>query len=250
MNPSSVLIILPVYNEAENIEPVLDTLMDVVQRERYDLVAIDDASTDESQAILHRRGVPTITLFEHLGYGAALQTGYKYAISKGYRYLIQMDGDGQHDPRFLPILCRKLKNHDFVLGSRFLDHDPPHPFRPERELYTATAFRRMGIRGFRLLLYLFSGVWISDPTSGYVGINRKCLRFLGTDICPYDFPDADLLLTLVRNQFKLCEVPVYMYHNDKTGHLYRGFTPVWYVYKMTLALFVARLRKPEGDNSL
>lgn len=250
MKPSSVLVIFPVCNEAENLDPMLDTLMDVVQRERYDLVAIDDASTDESQTILNRRGVQTITLFKNLGYGAALQTGYKYAVSKGYRYLLQMDGDGQHDPRFLPILCRKLQNHDFVIGSRFLDHDLAPPFRPKRELYTATASRRMGIRGFRLLLYLLSGVWMSDPTSGYVGISQKCLRFLRTDIYPYDFPDADLLLTLMRNKFKLCEVPVYMYHNDKTGRLHRGFAPGWYVCKMTLALFIARIRKPEGSNSL
>lgn len=245
MKPSSVLVIFPTHNEAENIEHMLDAVLDVVQRERYDLVAINDASTDESQTILNRRGVPTVTLFENLGYGAALQTGYKYAVRKGYQYLIQMDGDGQHDPRFLPILRRKLQNHDFVIGSRFLDHDNPPPFRPERKLYTATASRRMGIRGFRLLLYLLSGVWISDPTSGYIGINRKCLRFLETDIYPYDFPDADLLLTLVRNKFKLCEVPVYMYHNDKTGRLHRGLSPVWYIWKMTLALFVARLRRPQ-----
>ena len=246
MKTSSVLIIVPVHNEAKNLDHMLVPLLDVVRREQYDLLAIDDASTDESQAILNSRDVPTITLFENLGYGAALQTGYKYADTKGYQYLIQVDGDGQHDPRFLPTIYRKLRNYDFVIGSRFLDHGDATPFRPERELYTATAFRRIGIRGFRLLLYLLTRVWMSDPTSGYIGMNRKCLRFLRSDVYPYDFPDADVLLTLIRNQFKLCEVPVYMYHNCRTGHLHRGYAPVWYLFKMTLSLFMARLRRREG----
>lgn len=250
MKTSSVLVIVPVHNEAENLDDMLGHLLDVVRREQYDLLAIDDASTDESQAILNKRAVPTITLFENLGYGAALQTGYKYATTKGYQYLIQVDGDGQHDLRFLPTICQKLQNHDFVIGSRFLAPDESVPFRPERELYTATTFRRMGIRGFRLLLYLLTRVWISDPTSGYIGMNQKCLRFLRSDIYPYDFPDADVLLTLIRNQFRLCEVPVYMYPNRRTGQLHRGYTPVWYLFKMTLALFVARFRKPMGDKAI
>lgn len=250
MKTSSVLIIVPVHNEAKNLKHMLGPLLDVVRREQYDLVAIDDASTDESPAILNRHDVPTITLFENLGYGAAIQTGYKYADTKGYQYLIQVDGDGQHDPRFLPTICRKLRNHDFVIGSRFLDHHDAAPFRPERELYMATAFRRMGIRGFRLLLYLLTRVWMSDPTSGYIGMNRKCFRFLRSDVYPDDFPDADVLLTLIRNQFKLCEVPVYMYHNRQTGQLHRGYAPVRYLFKMTLSLLVARLRKPVGDKAL
>ena len=250
MKTSSVLIIVPVHNEAKNLEHMLEPLLDVVRREQYDLLAIDDASTDESLALLNRHNVPTISLFENLGYGAALQTGYKYATTKEYQYLIQVDGDGQHDPRFLPIICRKLRNYDFVIGSRFLDHDDATPFRPERELYTATTFRRMGIRGFRLLLYLMTGVWISDPTSGYVGMNQKCLRFLRSDIYPYDFPDVDVLLTLIRNQFRVCEIPVYMYPNNRTGQLHRGYTPIWYLFKMTLSLFVARLRKPVRNKEL
>ena len=245
MKKASVLVVVPVYNEAANLDHMLAPLMEVVRREHYDLVAIDDASTDESRVILKRHGVPAITLVENLGYGAAVQTGYKYALARKYEYLIQVDGDGQHDPRFLPMIRRKLACHDFVIGSRFLDNGAV-PFPPERELYRGTALRKIGTRLFRALLYAMTRVSVSDPTSGYIGMNRKCMRFLTGDLYPHDFPDADVLLTLIRNRFKLCDVPVYMYHNHAGGKLHRGIMPVWYMYKVTLSLLVSSLRKRAG----
>ena len=187
--------------------------------------------------------MPAITLVENLGYGAAVQTGYKYALAKGYEHLIQFDGDGQHDPRFLPMIRRELERHDFVIGSRFLESGTVS-FPPKEELYEGTPFRRIGIRFFRWLLYVMSGVSISDPTSGYVGMNRKCVRLLSGNFYPHDFPDTDVLLFLIRSRFKLCEVPVYMYHNRAGGRLHRGFAPVWYVFKVMLSLFISVLRKP------
>ena len=239
--PSKVLVVVPVRNESKNLERLLVPLQDVVHAESYDLVVIDDASTDSSLEVLKRRNVRTITLTENLGYGAALQTGYKYALAKGYDYLIQLDGDGQHDPRFLPTIRQALAGNDFVIGSRFLEHDAS--IRPKEKLYKGTPFRRLGIRYFRLLLYVIGGVSISDPTSGYMGMNRKCLRLLSGDLFPDDFPDADVLLALIRGRFDLCEVPVYMYENDVGGQLHRGLKPLWYMFKVTLSLCVSRLRK-------
>ncbi len=245
MKKASVLVVVPVYNEARNLDDMLPPLMEVARREHYDLVAIDDASTDESRTILKRHGVSVITLVENLGAGAAVQTGYKYALAKKYQYLIQVDGDGQHDPRFLPMLRHKLACHDFVIGSRFLDSGAA-PFPPKRELYKGTALRSIGIRLFRALLYAMTRVSVSDPTSGYRGMNRKCMQFLSGDLYPHDFPDADVVLALIRNRFKLCEVPVYMYHNYAGGKLHRGIMPVWYMYKVTLSLLVSSLRKRRG----
>ena len=239
--PTDTLVVVPVRNEGKNLERVLPPLLEVAQRERYDLVVVDDASTDASREVLENHRVRTIALTQALGYGGALQTGYKHALAKGYDFLIQLDGDGQHDPRFLPMIRRALADHDFVIGSRFLEQDAS--IRPREALYKGTAFRRLGIRYFRFLLYLMSGVSITDPTSGYIGMNRACLRLLSGDLFPDDFPDADVLLALIRGRFKLCEVPVYMYRNDVGGRLHRGLSPLWYVFKVTLALAISRLRK-------
>ena len=242
MKTSPVLVILPVHNEAKNLEQALKSLMVVVRQEGYDLLAIDDASTDASLEILKQHGVSTISLLENLGYGAALQTAYKYADRQGYECLIQMDGDGQHDPRFLPAIREKLTCHDYVIGSRFSD-TAGAPFRPERELYRGTPLRKVGITLHRMLLYVMTRVSISDPTSGYIGMSRKCVRFLSGNLFPHDFPDADVLLTLIRARFKLCEVAVYMYHNHAGGQIHRGLAPIWYVFKVPLSLLVSSLRE-------
>ena len=244
MKASTVLVIIPVHNEAPHLERMLGPLLQVVRREGYDLVAIDDASTDASPDILARHGVTAIRLFENLGYGAALQTGYKYALAGGYEHLMQLDGDGQHDPRFLPMILRQLQDCDVVIGSRFLPADP-RLFGPVGELYKGTPVRRIGIRLFRLLLRTMTRASITDPTSGYVGMNRKCLQFMSKDSYPYDFPDADVVLTLIRNGFRLRETPVYMYHNYVGGQLHRGLAPLWYMFKVMLSMFVSGLRRTE-----
>lgn len=250
MKGSSVLVILPVHNEAAHLERVLASLQPVVRREGYDLLAIDDGSTDASPDILRQSGVPAIRLFENLGYGAAVQTGYKHALANGYQRLLQLDGDGQHDPRFLPDLAQQLDCCDVVIGSRFLPVAPPR-FAPAGDLYDGTPARRAGIRLFRLLLRLMTGQRITDPTSGYIGLNRSCMRFLSNDSYPYDFPDADVVFSLIRSGFRLAETPVYMYRNTVGGQLHRGLTPLWYVFKVTLSLLVASLRsaKPAGEEA-
>ena len=242
MSSSATLVIFPVRNEARNLERLLGPLLDVVQQEGYHLLAIDDASTDASPEILHRHGVAAIRLVENLGYGAALQTGYKYALANGYEQLMQLDGDGQHDPRFLPMILQRLQTCDVVIGSRFMPVDP-QPFPPAGELYRGTPARKLGIRLFRLLLRILTRTAITDPTSGYIGMNHRCLRFLSMDSYPYDFPDADVLFTLIRNGFHLRETPVYMYRNDVGGQLHRGLAPLWYMFKVTLSLFVSGLRR-------
>ena len=234
----SALVVFPVRNEAERLPRLLGPLTAVVRREGYHLLAIDDASTDDSAAILARSGVPTLRLPENLGYGAALQTGYKYALSRGYRVLLQLDGDGQHDPRFLPRIREALRDCEVVIGSRFLRADPA-PFPPAGPLYRGTPGRRAGIALFRALLRLLLPVRITDPTSGYLGFDRAALRFLSRDDHPYDFPDADVVFRLVRSGLRVREIPVYMYPNEGGGQLHRGLAPLWYLFKVALSLFVS-----------
>ncbi len=246
MQRSSVLVLMPVYNEGEALDRTLDVLKPVCAREQYDLVAVDDGSTDNSLAILRRHGVATISLIDSLGYGAALQAGFKYALAKGYEHLIHLDSDGQHDARFVPSIEGALAAHDFVIGSRFLEHVDT-PFEPTRKLYRGTPLRRVGIGIHRLLLHAMSGVRVSDPTSGYIGMNRECIRLLSGDGFPSDYPDADVLLSLLRGRLRLREIPVYMYESDTVRGMHSGaLMPAWYMLKVTLSLVVTALRRSEG----
>jgi len=156
-----------------------------------------------------------------------------------------VDGDGQHDVRFLPKILRALRERsaDVVVGSRFLAHDGSSP-PPERPMYFATRLRRVGIRLFRLLLRLW-GLSVTDPTSGFIGLERSAFKFLAGDVFPFDYPDADVLLLLHRNGFKVREVPVYMYPNPERGSIHRGCAPFWYMIKEFLSVAFAGVRRKE-----
>ena len=245
MPDSDTLIIIPAYNEAQRIGQTLDDLSTVSSQLRFDVLVIDDGSTDATEEVVREAGYPVIRLLFHSGYGTALQTGYKYADLKGYEYIVQVDADGQHDVRFLPTIVDMLKKNrmDIAVGSRFLDGTPFSPL-PNRVLYYGTPLRRIGIRLFRLLLSLW-GLKVTDPTSGFLGLQRSAFTFLAGDVFPFDYPDADVLLLLHRNKFRIQEVPVFMYLNPERGTIHRGCAPFWYMIKESLSLIFAGLRPRE-----
>ena len=107
-----VLIIIPAYNEEENISKVLDRLEQPEIAEFADILVMNDASSDNTNWIVKARHHAVVTHVFNLGYGSALQLGYKYAIRCNYRYVIQMDADGQHDAGNLINLYRALKTPD------------------------------------------------------------------------------------------------------------------------------------------
>ena len=121
-----LLIIIPAYNEGQNIRRVLGQVEGLGLSSVADILVINDASTDSTNWTVKEMGYPMISQPFNMGYGCALQTGYKYAVRRGYRYVIQMDGDGQHDVCNIPVLYNRLKETeedgrypDIVLGARF-----------------------------------------------------------------------------------------------------------------------------------
>lgn len=211
-----------------------------------DVVAINDASTDDSLRCLTSYGISTLTHPCQMGYGVTIQTGYKYALANHYDYLIQIDGDGQHDPRCVSLILAKLTRSaaDVVIGSRFMSK-AKMPFHPRESLYHGTPIRRIGIYLFRFILLCLSFRKITDPTSGFIGFNRRVLHFMCGKGFPFDYPDADVVLTLLRNDFALLEIPVYMYPKTKRYGLHRGCKPIWYVIKVSISLVIAFLRDKE-----
>jgi glycosyltransferase involved in cell wall biosynthesis len=241
-----VLVILPVHNEEKNLPNLLPSLIRESQKIYADILAVNDASSDRSLQVLEQYGIPTLTHISQMGYGVTIQTGYKYAYRAGYEYAIQLDGDGQHDPRCLPsILCElQSQKYDIAIGSRFLPKDKI-PFPPKGPLYYGTSLRWIGIHVFRFVLLCLCWRPITDPTSGYIGFNRNALHFLCGKSFPFDYPDADMIVTFLKNGLRLCEIPVYMYNNDKRHSLHRGCRPIWYVIKVFIAIFIASIRKRE-----
>ena len=142
---NNVLIIIPAYNEAENIERVVDNLTG--NYPQYDYVIINDGSSDNTRKICARRGYNMMDLPVNVGLSGAIKSGMRYANYYGYDYVVQLDGDGQHDPGFLKEMLRALceENADMVIGSRFI----------EKKGYQSSFPRRCGIRYFSWLIRIY-----------------------------------------------------------------------------------------------
>jgi glycosyltransferase involved in cell wall biosynthesis len=227
------LILIPAYNEGSRIG-------DVVRRVRavnpdLDVLVVNDGSRDDTAEAARAAGAVVVSHPFNLGYGVAIQTGYKYGFAKGYDFLLQLDGDGQHDPAFIPnVLAPVLAGDvDFALGSRFLGAESYEPSLP----------RRAGMTFFRRLVSWLIGQRITDATSGFQAFNRRVIRFFTTEVFPCDYPDADMLITLHRAGFRLCEVPVRMHASPAGKSMHSGWKPLYYLFKMHLSILVTLMRE-------
>jgi len=226
------LVVIPAFDEADNIAEVLRQT-----RERageFDVVVIDDASRDATSEVARAGGATVVRHPFNMGYGAALQTGYRHALHHGYDVVVQLDADGQHDPASVselaaPILAGEL---DVVLGSRF------HP----GSTYRMQGLRRIGSRWFSTLVRWLTGLRISDPTTGYQALAPDVLRVYTSDAFPTDYPDADMTVLLHRNRYRIGEIAVTMRERPEVPSMHHGIGVVYYVYKMTLAIFMNAIR--------
>jgi len=157
--------------------------------------------------------------------------------------LVQLDGDGQHDPAYIPDMLKMVISGeaDLVLGSRFLDQSATDGSSSLR--YKAGMARKLGIVLFAFLTTKLVGFKITDPTSGYQAFNKRVLAFLTQDFFPCDFPDADVIIMLNRAGFKIREFPMYMSKRENGKSMHGGIKPVYYVFKMFLSMFMTLLRK-------
>jgi len=175
MNKDKVLIIIPAYNEEENIGSFLDSMQTSEIAKRADILVINDFSNDRTEEIARSKGAKVIGQIYNLGYGSALQLGYKYAYRNHYDYVLQLDADGQHDASNLDVLYETITDenlgYDIVIGSRFLE---------ESVTYKVDGLRLLSIRFFRWIVKTICKTTITDPTSGLQALNRKAFSHYAT----------------------------------------------------------------------
>jgi hypothetical protein len=244
--PSLPLVVIPAFNEEARIADVIKGILPYLSD--ADILIVDDASTDHTRDVALRSGVKVVSHPFNLGYGAALQTGYKYALGKGYEELVQMDGDGQHDPSFLPELLKAIRRGeaDIAIGSRFLS---AKDMRSDRQPYRAPLLRKLGMKLFGTITTFVIKQKVTDPTSGYQAMNRKVLEWVSSDKFPADYPDADVIIMLHRAGFRIREIPVRMFENLGKKSMHSGWKPLYYVFKMFLSIFVTLMRKRLGGEN-
>ncbi len=229
------VLIIPAYNEAKNLPDVLARV--AAADSGCEVVVVDDGSQDDTGDIAARAGATVLRHPFNLGYGAALQTGYKYALERDAVLVVQMDADGQHDPAQIRELAAGIRSGDcdLVIGSRFI----------ETTDYQMGALRSVGRKVFSAIARL-AGLRVSDPTSGFQGMNRRVLDLYARDFFPTDYPDVDVLLTAFRHGLRVGEHPVRMAEGSRASTLHGGLRSIYYVYKMLLSTFRATARSARG----
>ncbi len=199
------LVIIPAYNEEGNILKTIELLKPFLSKE-IDYIVINDGSTDNTLGLLKENKVNHINLISNLGIGGGVQTGYKYAARNDYDFAIQLDGDNQHDPKYLGDMIAKIKktNSDIVIGSRFIS---------AKNNFYSTLERRIGIKIISFLIKIKTGVKIKDTTSGFRIVNKKVIDEFAENY-PVDYPEPITNAFLANNNFKLIEMPVEMRARD------------------------------------
>ncbi len=226
-----ILIIVPAFNEEQNIAKVIDNIREQV--DYVDILVVNDASRDQTSAVAREKQAITVDLPCNLGIGGAVQTGYIYAWEHDYDIAVQFDGDGQHRAEELHKVISSMEdeNADMIIGSRFL----------QSEGFKSTFIRRIGIIYFSALLYLILKQRITDPTSGFRAVNRRLIK-LFVDYYPDDYPEPEVLVYLHRQKVKIVEIPVSMRHREYGVSSIQLFRSVYYVIKVTLAILINLIR--------
>jgi hypothetical protein len=232
---ADTLVIVPAYNEGENIVRVIEDLKGVGLA--LDILVINDGSTDNTLQAARNTGMALVVdLPKNMGIGGAVQTGFKYASRNGYRVAVQFDGDGQHLAAEMPKLLAILEKGgaDMVIGSRFLQ---------KQGGFRSTFFRRIGIRTFQLLNSLLIGQKVTDNTSGFRAYNRRAIEFLAR-YYSVDYPEPEAVILMGRNNFRIKEESVFMRERQGGGSSIGGLGSGYYMIKVVLAIIMASLRKP------
>ena len=232
LNKKTVLVIVPAFNEEESIQNVLQEL--AMLTFKVSVLVVDDGSVDRTSDRGREQGISVITLPFNLGIGGAMQTGYKFAKDYGYDIAVQVDGDGQHDVKYLKDLLEPVIHDevDMSIGSRFI---------PPRLGYQSSLIRRVGIIFFARLISMLTGYKVTDPTSGFRAVNKNLIDIF-VSYYPSDYPEPEAIVVAKRYGCRIREIPVEMRPRCAGNSSIRYLKTCYYMIKVTLAVFVEKLK--------
>ncbi len=233
MNYPKTLVIIPALNEEASIAHVIDLIHQ--HAPWADIAVINDGSSDRTGSIAEDCGAVVLHMPHNVGIGAAVQTGFLFAARKGYEVTVQNDGDGQHDPREIPLLVQDLidSGADLVIGSRYI----------EDRGYITPPIRRFGIVILARVISLVTRQRFSDPTSGFRASNQRTIQ-LCAHFYPHDYPEPEAVVLLHRAGLRLREIPVTMNPRYGGKSSITPFKSGLYMVKVLLAILIDLLRDP------
>lgn len=228
---SSVLVLIPAYNEQDNIKRVVDNL--IKNYPQYDYVVINDGSKDNTKKICLENNYRLLDLPVNLGLAGGFQAGMKYAYQMDYDYAIQFDADGQHRPEYIESIVNKMnEGYDIVIGSRFVNEKKD------------TSLRMLGSRLISWAIKVTTGTSIKDPTSGMRMFNKAMIKECALNI-NYG-PEPDTVSYLVKNGAKVSEVQVQM-DERIAGESYLNFVnSISYMVRMLISIVIIQNFRKRG----
>jgi hypothetical protein len=233
-----VLLIIPAYNEEENILNTCNKIKEF--SDEVDFIVINDGSKDSTLKILQENNIKHINLIHNLGIGGAVQTGYKYAYENNYDIAIQFDGDGQHDVNFIPNICEPIINGqaNMVIGTRYLDKTSSE--------FQSTFMRRFGSNIISFFIKKCTKKKITDPTSGFRAVNKKIIEEFAKEY-PTEYPEPESTVCMLCKGYKIIEVPVSMNERQGGTSSIRFWKSADYMIKVCLAIIIDSIKKDKKE---
>lgn len=219
-----VLIIIPAYNEALNIEK---TVKDVTENTNYDYVVINDCSKDNTEEVCKKNNFNMLSLPVNYGLTSGIQLGMKYAYQNGYDIAIQFDGDGQHEAKYLKDLVNSIeKGSNVAIGSRFVTEKKP------------LSMRMLGSNLLTAAIKLTTGKKIKDPTSGMRAYDKKVIEEFVKN--PSLTPEPDTLVYILKKKMKIEEVQVKMREREFGESYLNPIKSIEYMVNMFFSIIFIR----------
>lgn len=220
-------VVIPAYNESASIAGVVRAVYEHMPGAT--VVVVNDGSDDDTEANARAAGATVLSLSLNLGIGGAVQTGYKYALRQGHDFAMQIDGDGQHDPReAVHLLAPLIRDEaDLVVGSRWLG----------RGDYVAPRNRRFAMKILEALVSWRAGTRFTDTTSGFRALNHRTIELFARHY-PSDFPEVESIVLARHFDLRVREVPVKMVAREFGTSSIRGITSLYFMIRVTVGLVV------------
>lgn len=223
MKELKALVIVPAYNEAENIKKTVEDIKN--NAANVDYIVINDGSKDNTLEVLKENNYNHINLLENLGLFGAVQTGLKYALENDYDAAIQFDGDGQHQAKYIQGLIDEIKNgNNIVIGSRFVNKKKPF------------TLRMIGSNLISLAIAIVCHKVIKDPTSGMRIYDKETIKDYSNDI--NNPPEPDTLVYMLLKKKKVKEIQVEMNDREFGESSFNVVHTIKYMTRMFISIFL------------
>ncbi|WP_136587028.1 glycosyltransferase family 2 protein [Microbacterium hydrothermale] len=228
---TNTLIIVPAWNEGESVGNTVREI--VAQPEAWDILVVDDGSIDDTASRAAEAGATVLSLPFNMGVGGAMRAGFTYAQRHGYRYAIQVDADGQHNPRDIVAVLKGLADADISIGARFADVGD----------YSARGPRRWAMRLLAAVLSRIAKTRLTDVTSGFRAANEKAIaQYVRYYPAEYLGDTVDSLVSALHAGLSVTQVPVAMRPRAAGRPSQNPLGATVYLLRSVFALSLAMMR--------